>query len=132
MTGVAKVALVLLIPATLGLAVATVHAEEGIESVDLTAPEPIPAQGLSVRLKVGPLPRGAILEVMTASHELIGAVSLFGAAGARQPVDYVLPLPENLVGPRRIRLLLQVRESNGELRDPSPRELFQVELIPTS
>jgi hypothetical protein len=126
MTVTARAKLILSILLTLVLSAATA---QGIGSVELTAPEATPAQGLSVRLKVGALPRGALLEVLTGNHELIGTVSPFGSSSFKEPLEYVLPWPEKLARSRRIKLLLVVRERNGEIRAPSSKELLQIELV---
>ena len=98
--------------------------------ITLTPPRAALAQeALWLKVTVGVLPRGALLRINRGDGRSVGSVAPHGGTAALIPQDYTLALPKDIVADGTVRLLLQMRTSDGNLRAPTPKEVLGTELV---
>ena len=98
--------------------------------ITLTPPRAALAQeALWLKLTVGVLPRGALLRINREDGRPVGSVAPHGGTAALIPQDYTLALPNDIVADGAVRLRLQMRTSDGNLRAPTPKEVLGTELV---
>lgn len=98
--------------------------------ITLTPPRAALAQeALWLKVTVGVLPRGALLRINREDGRPVGSVAPHGGTAALIPQDYTLALPKDIVADGTVRLRLQMRTSDGNLRAPTPKEVLGTELV---
>ena len=98
--------------------------------ITLTPPRAALAQeALWLKVTVGALPRGALLRINREDGRPVGSVAPHGDTAALIPQDYTLALPKDIVADGTVRLRLQMRTSDGNLRGPTPKEVLGTELV---
>lgn len=98
--------------------------------ITLTPPRAALAQeALWLKVTVGVLPRGALLRINREDGRSVGSVAPHGGTAALIPQDYTLALPKDIVVDGTVRLHLQMRTSDGNLRAPTPKEVLGTELV---
>jgi hypothetical protein len=99
------------------------------QAIELMLARPATAnEAVWLQVRVGMLPRGGRLRILTAAGDLVGTVAPFGARGG-QGGTYILPLPKAAVAEGRVQLCLEAQEADAPARAPRPGEVDAVELI---
>jgi len=100
-------------------------------AVEIALPRaPAAGERVWLRLTVGPLGRGAALQVTGVDGTLLGSLApVGGAVSAQGPPTYVVPLPADAVVGGRIAVRLVVREPGGATRAPTPDEVPGIEAL---
>lgn len=76
-------------------------------------------------VSLGPLPRGAEIEITTPSGQLLGVISPYGIRTGSESGTYTVPLPANVIQGRRVSLLVSL-DFNGKQRAPTTKEVKKV------
>jgi hypothetical protein len=114
--------------ATPAALIASPMTENGKVTLDVTPPSNSEAW-LTLRVTVGPLPRGARIVVRSERGDVLGAVSPFGATEARTGGTYTVPLPPELLTKRKLLLTFVLEEEHGrKVRVPTNLEVTDVKL----
>jgi hypothetical protein len=97
----------------------------------LALPHPLRAgERAWLEIHVGPLSRGARIEVETASGKLLGVISPFGVRSGNEAGTYTVPVPADAISDDRvcIRLLFSFNQSQ---RAPTLKEVKSVRVTIT-
>jgi hypothetical protein len=111
---------------TLGASAATPPDARRIVLALPRAPAAEEAVWLSVKL--GVLPRGARVLVLSDDGTLLGAISPFAIPPGRQAGTYTIPLPESAIREGRVAVRVVVEEMENSTRSPTREEVEDVGL----
>lgn len=102
--------------------------EEGVTEMTLErAPRANEAVALEVR--VGPLPSGARVRIVSDTGEVLGVVAPFGRLQAGGVSAHVVPLPARVIRRGRVRFRLTLDLPGAPPRAPGPSEVEKVSVI---
>ncbi|SFN98745.1 hypothetical protein [Nitrosospira briensis] len=110
-------------------AIAEDEARKDLIELPITRP-PVNGEAVWVQIRAGVLPHGAEIRVSTPDGVLLGTVSSFPALrGQEAAVTHTIPLPQNIITRRHVRLRLEVEAPGKRARAPQPREIESINLI---
>jgi propanediol utilization protein len=108
------------------------HGAEG-QTVTLVLPHALRAGETAwLELTVGPVERGAQIEVSTAAGRLLGVISPFGIRSGQPAGTYTIPLPADAFENARVSLRLSISQGGHAPRPPTAAEVrsARVKLAP--
>jgi hypothetical protein len=99
------------------------------QDVTLALPRALRAgETAAVEVQLGPISRGSVLNVTTASGQPLGTISPFGARPGQEAGTYTLPIPPDAIRDGRLAIRLTVSRSNAPPRAPTAQEVRGVKL----
>ena len=128
-SNLAAVVAILMCSALWGSAIAEDEAPQDLIELPITRP-PANGEAVWVQIRAGVLPHGTEIRVSTPDGVLLGTVSSFPALrGQEAAVTHTIPLPQNIITRRHVRLRLEVEAPGKPARAPQPREIESINLI---
>jgi hypothetical protein len=110
-------------------AIAEDEARQDLIELPITRP-PATGEVVWVQIHAGVLTHGTEIRVSTPDGVLIGTVSSFPPLrGQEAAVTHTIPLPQNIITSRHVRLRLEVEVPGKPARAPQPREIESINLI---
>lgn len=88
------------------------------------------ADNVVLEVKIGTLPKGAEIEINTADGRFLGVISPFGSSPQETDAvaTYVIPLPRDLTGEKRLNLLFKFSGAVYSRRAPTSRDIRSVKI----
>ena len=99
---------------------------------ELTLVLPHPLRGgetAAIEVHLGPIARGRVVTVTTASGAPLGTISPFGTRVGEDAGTYTLPLPADAIRDGRVAIRLTITQAGGPARPPTAQEVPSVRLV---
>jgi hypothetical protein len=107
----------------------TALAQDAALSMMLALPRPLATgETAFIEVLVGPIGRGRVIEVTTASGQPLGTVSPFGVRTGQDAGTYPLPVPQDAIRDGRLMIRLTISQPGGAPRVPTADEVRGVKL----
>ena len=84
-------------------------------------------EGVAVKLKLGVIERGAVIQVKTISGKTIGTISPYGIRSGKEAGTYTMPVPTKEISNNRVSLRITLNYGRVK-RAPTTQELRSVKL----
>jgi hypothetical protein len=99
------------------------------QELTLTLPHPLRAgETAGLEVHVGPIARGRVVNVTTASGQPLGSIAPFGTRVGEDAGTYVLPVPADAIRDGRVAIRLTITQVGGPPRPPTAQEVRSVKL----
>ena len=99
------------------------------QELTLAPPRPLaPGEPAWLEVQVGPISRGRVVTVTTASGQPLGTISPFGARVGESGGTYTLPVPPDAIRDGKLTVRLTITEGGGAPRAPTAQEVPSVKL----
>jgi hypothetical protein len=96
----------------------------------LVLPHPLrDGETAGIEVHLGPIARGRVVTVTTASGEPLGTISPFGTRVGEDAGTYTLPVPADAIRDGRVAIRLTISQAGSPPRPPTAQELPSVRLI---
>jgi hypothetical protein len=99
------------------------------QELTLALPRPLGAgESAGIEVQLGPITRGRVVTVTTASGEPLGTISPFGTRVGEDAGTYTLPVPAGAIRDGRVAIRLTISQAGGPPRPPTAQEVRSVKL----
>lgn len=96
----------------------------------LVLPNPLrDGETAGIEVHLGPIARGRVVTVTTASGQPLGTLSPFGTRVGEDAGTYTLPVPPDAIRDGRVAIRLAITQAGGPPRPPTAQEVPSVRLI---
>jgi len=96
----------------------------------LALPHPLGAgETAGIEVHLGPIARGRVVTVTTASDQPLGTISPFGTRVGEDAGTYTLPVPADAIRDGRVAIRITITQAGGPPRPPTAQEVPSVRLI---
>ena len=100
------------------------------QALTLTLPHPLrEGETAGIEVHLGPIARGRVVTVTTASGQPLGTLSPFGTRVGEDAGTYALPVPPDAIRDGRLTIRLTITQAGGAPRPPTAQEVPSVRLI---
>jgi hypothetical protein len=100
------------------------------QELTLALPHPLGAdETAGIEVHLGPIARGRVVTVTTASGQSLGTVSPFGTRVGEDAGTYTLPVPADAIRDGRVAIRITITQAGGPPRPPTAQEVPSVRLI---
>jgi hypothetical protein len=100
------------------------------QELTLALPHPLREdESAGIEVHLGPIARGRVVTVTTASGQPLGTLSPFGTRVGEDAGTYTLPVPPDAIRDGRVAIRLSITQAGGPPRPPTAQEVPSVRLI---
>jgi hypothetical protein len=100
------------------------------QELTLALPHPLrEGESAGIEVHLGPIARGRVVTVTTASGQPLGTISPFGTRVGENAGTYTLPVPPDAIRDGRVAVRLAITQAGSAPRPPTAQEVPSVRLI---
>jgi hypothetical protein len=100
------------------------------QELTLALPHPLrEGETAGIEVHLGPIARGRVVTVTTATGEPLGTISPFGTRVGENAGTYTVPVPPDAIRDGRVAIRLAISQAGSPPRPPTTQEVPSVRLI---